>query len=680
MTSWKATMAGVLLMVAGVAIAQNVPKNAVPASSLVPVAAPASAPAVPAAVPVSATGPHDLTKADADTWLEGYLPYALRSADIPGAVVTIVKDGKILTARGFGYADVATRKPVDPEKTLFRIGSVSKLFTWTAVMQLVEQHKIDLDVDVNTYLDFKIPPRDGKPVTMRQLMTHSAGFEEAAKSLITYDAKQSMPIDQYLKRWTPHRIFAAGSTPAYSNWGTTLAGYVVQRVSGEEFNVYLERHIFAPLALHNATFRQPLPANLAAQMSTGYPTPGTSKGFEFIIPAPAGSASVSGVDMARFMLAHLQNGELDGQRILSAQTADQMHNSPTSKIDPMALLAPLDRMELGFFETNINGREVIGHLGDVQAFHTSLHLFMKEGVGFYVSFNSPGRAAAVQALRVAMFQDFADRYFPNIAPADGRVDAKTSTEHARLMAGRWIASRRADSSFLGALYWMTGQSVITVGPKGELVVPSVLSVGGRPKEWVEIAPFVWRDANGHDRLAGKVVDGKVVRWSFEFASPFEMFDRVPVGYSSAWLLPALYASLTILLLTFLQWPVAAWVRRTYKAQHSLSGEALRASRATRLMAGLVFALLVTWVVTLVAALGSLEALAGGLDWLFWLLQILSVVLFFGLPVIAGWNLWLTWRDGRNWTRKLWAMLILLASLVILYFAVAFNLVAMTVNF
>ena len=671
MKSWKVPFAAAFLLIAGGAVAQT---------SLMPSARPATAPVAPAMVPTEPSGAHELTKADLDTWLDGYLPYALRTADIPGAVVTVVKDGKILTARGFGYADVAKRTPVDPQHTLFRIGSVSKLFTWTAVMQLVEQHKLDLDTDVNTYLDFEIPPRDGQPVTLRQIMTHTAGFEEAAKGIITYDPKMFMPMDAYLKRWTPKRIFAPGTTPAYSNWATTLAAYIVQRASGEEFNAYLDHHIFAPLAMHDASFRQPLPANLAPHMATGYNPPGTAKGFEFITPWPAGSGSVSGTDMARFMLAHLQRGELDGQRILSVQTADMMHDSPTDKVNPRSLIPPLSRMELGFFETNINGREVIGHLGDVQAFHTSLHLFMKDGVGLFISFNSPGKGGAVQGLRTGMFQDFADRYFPNIAPADGRVDARTSADHARMMAGNWIASRRADSSFLSAVYWMTGQTAISVGPKGELVVPSIVNGGGRPREWVEIAPFVWRDTMGHDRLAGQVVDGKVVRWSYDFASPFEVFDRVPLAWSSAWLLPALYASLAVLLITFLQWPVAAMARRKYKAPYPLTGQARRASRATRVMTGLTFALLFGWAVTVVSALGSPDALAGGLDPLFWLLQIASVILCFGLPVIAGWNLWLTWRDGRNWKRKVWAVLVLLAGLVILYVAIAFHLVALSVNF
>ena len=245
-----------------------------------------------------------------DVWLDGFLPYALRTADIPGAVVTVVKDGQILTARGFGYADREKRTPVDPERTLFRPGSVSKLVTWTAAMQLVEQGKLDLDRDVNTYLDFKIPEYDGKPVTLRQLMTHTAGFEEAVKDIIFTDPAHLLPLGDYLKRWTPKRVFEPGTTPAYSNWATALTGYLVERVSGESFDDYCDKHIFAPLGMTNSTMRQPLPAALAGQMASGY-KPGQEAGkFEIVGPAPAGSLSSTGTDMAKFMIAYLDRAKV----------------------------------------------------------------------------------------------------------------------------------------------------------------------------------------------------------------------------------------------------------------------------------------------------------------------------------------------------------------------------------
>ena len=220
-------------------------------------------------------------------------------------------------------------------------------------------------------------------------MTHTAGFEEAVKDIIYFDPKHQMPLGEYLKRWTPTRVYEPGTTPAYSNWATALTGYLVERVSGESFDDYLDKHIFAPLGMTHSTFRQPLPPALAPQMASGY-KPGKEAGkFEIIGPAPAGSLSASGTDMARFMIAHLEKGK----GLLSPEVAATMQSSPLDKVNPVSLLPPLNRMELGFFETNINGREVIGHLGDTEFFHTSLHLFMNEGVGIYFSFNSPGKEA-----------------------------------------------------------------------------------------------------------------------------------------------------------------------------------------------------------------------------------------------------------------------------------------------
>ncbi len=673
MRQWMRTL-GTLAMLGAATVALGQVPVDTPAA-LVPTVA--NHAAMPAAMP--GQGEHVLDKTDVDTWLDGYFPAALRVADIPGAVVTIVKDGKILTARGFGYADRDKRTPVDPAKTLFRPGSVSKLFTWTAVMQQVETGKLDLDTDINTYLDFKIPPFDGKPVTLRQIMTHTGGFEETAKGIIYFDAKLDMPLGAFLKRWTPVRIFAPGTTPAYSNWATALAAYIVQRRSGEEFNAYLERHIFAPLGMHDTSFRQPLPAALAPQMAVGYPKPGEpSPGFEFIGPYPAGSESSSGTDMARFMIATLQ-GEIDGARVLKPETLAMMLGSPLAHVDPLSLVPPLNRMELGFFETNINGREVVGHLGDTEAFHTSLHLFRKEGVGLYISFNSPGKEGAVGPLRTAVFQDFADRYFPNIAPPDGRVDAKTAAADAQAMAGTWEASRRAQTDFLSLAY-LLGQAKVGVGPKGELVVPSLVGAGGRPRTWVEISRFVWRDVNGHDRLAAQVVGGQPVRWSYDLAAPFEVFDRVPVGRSGTWLLPALGAAAAVLLLTFLHWPVTALVRRRYRAAQALVGPARRAHRATRLLAGLDIVLFAGWGFAVTTMLDSPDAAAGGLDPVLIALQLAGIVVFVGAVLLSGWHLWLTWTDGRPWTRKAWNTLVFLSALLVLYVAVTFHLLTPSVHY
>lgn len=680
MRAIKGAAVAVFALLAGLGSAQGQTRQETATPPVVkagrPPAAATSALTAPSANPV-------LTKADVDLWLDGYMPYALRTGDIPGAVVTVVKDGQILTTRGFGYADRDKGTPVDPYKTLFRPGSISKLFTWTAVMQQVEAGKIDLDTDINTYLDFKIPARNGKPVTTRQLMTHTAGFEEVVKELIFY-GKPEPELGAYLKNHVPKRIFDAGTTPAYSNYATALAAYIVERVSGEKFNDYLDRHVMGPLNMPNTTFRQPLPANLVGRDATGYDKPGKpSKGFEIVGPAPAGSASSTGSDMGRFMIAQLQGGELDGARILSAETAKTMHDSPLDKVDPRSLIPPLDRMELGFFQTSINGRTVIGHLGDTEGFHSSLHLYMNDGVGLYLSLNSGGREGAAGVLRTAIFRDFSDRYLPSAGGPNwaggGKVDPKTAAEHAKAMAGTWDVSRRADSTFL-SLFYMLSQAKVAVGPKGELVVPSILGPNGRPKAWVEVAPYVWREVGGHDRLAAQVVDGKPVRWSWDFGSPFMVFDRIPAGRDSAWLLPAIAASVGVLLLTFFYWPVVALVRRRYKTSADISGKALTASRAARAGAGLLLALIVGWGVGVTKLTSSAAAMAGGMDGVLMLLQGLGWIVLPLAVLTAGWNLWLTWTDGRRWGRKAWSVLMLLAPLMLLYVALTFHLLAMSVHY
>ena len=606
-----------------------------------------------------------LTADDVNAWLDGYLPYALHTGDIAGAVVAVVKDGQILTERGYGYSDVAKRTPVDPKLTLFRPGSVSKLVTWTAVMQMVEQGKIDLDGDVNQYLDFKIPPRAGKPVTMRNLMQHVAGFEEQAKGIMSEDPK-APGFEELLKQWVPERVFAPGTTPAYSNYGASLAGYIVQRVSGESFDDYVDKHIFAPLDMKHSSFRQPLPADLAPLMSKGYELASDEPhAFEMVGPAPAGSLSSPADDMAHFMIAHLQNGEYNGNRILRPETAEMMHNSP------LTILPPLNRMELGFFETNINGREVIGHLGDTQYFHTSLHLFLKENVGLYVSFNSPGKAGAAGSLRNAFFQDFADRYFPG-DETESRVDDKTAAIHAAMLKGRWANSRGSQSSFIAVL-GLIGQTKGGVNSKGELSLPFP-GLNGKPRHWVEVSPFLWRDTGGHDLLAAKLVDGKAVRFSFDELSPFMVFERVPWYQNSAWLLPLLCASLAAFLFTGLTWPIAAIVRRRYGATLALDPKSLRAYRWSKVAAIVIFAALATWALTVTLMIKDIGNLSSKFDSHVRFAQIFGIVAFIGGLGVVLWHLWTVWSGTRRWPAKLWSVVLVVAACVVLWTAVVFNLI------
>lgn len=627
--------------------------------------------AASAAVETSDARP--LTGEDVEAWLDGFLPYSLAIGDVAGAVVVVVKDGATVLQKGYGYADVAARKPVDPATTLFRTGSVSKLTTWTAVMQLVEQGKLQLDADVNGYLDFTIPARDGKPITLRQILTHTPGFEERIKDLIVDEGTPFAALDVYLKAWTPTRIFPPGTTPAYSNYATALAGYIVARVSGLSFDDYLEQHIFTPLGMQHSTFRQPLPDRLREFMSNGYARASQSqpKPFEIVVPAPAGSQSAAGADMARFMIAHLQKGAFGEQRILEAQTAEQMHTTA------LTVLPRLDRMVLGFYEQQRNGRRAIAHAGDTQWFHTDLYLFIDDGVGLFISMNSLGKEGAPGKIREAVFEQFADRYLPG-PTFDGKVDPQTAAEHARMITGLYQSTRRAQSSFFKLLS-LAGPVKVFRNDDGTISVAAATNLAGAPIKWREVEPFVWRDVDGEDFLSAEVVDGRVTRFGFGWISPFMLFERTPASISPGWLVPALLAGLIALALTALAWPMSALVRRHYGVPYGLAGRDATAHRWIRIAATAVIAVFIIWGAMLALMMGDYVTSAS-VGVLLWILQLLSAVVFIGAAALGVWNAVVVGRSARRWLAKTWAVLLAAALLVTLWVALAFHLIAFDVNY
>jgi CubicO group peptidase (beta-lactamase class C family) len=615
----------------------------------------------------AAAAAHPLTAEDAASWLDGYMPYALRSGDVAGAVVVIVKDGQVLVEKGYGYSDVDKRTVVDPKATLFRFGSVSKLFTWTAVMQLVEQGKIDLDADVNQYLDFAIPARDGKPVTMRNIMTHTAGFEERLTGLIGVESAGVVPLGDFLKQYIPARIFAPGETPAYSNYAAALAGYIVARVSGHAFDDYLDSQLFQPLQMQNSTFRQPLPSRFKPLLSNAYAAAsGPAKPFEIVGPAPAGSLTSTGDDMAHFMIAHLQNGRYGSTQILKPETAVQMHGSA------LTILPGVNRMLLGFYEDNYNGHRVIAHGGDTQWFHSDLHLFVDDGVGLLISVNSVGKDGAAQGIRSLLFHEFSDRYLPGpVAPST--VDAKTAAEHARMIAGRYEGSRRAETTFVSLLYLIL-QPTVSDNGDGTISVSTSTSPSGIPLKWREIAPLLWREEESKDLLAAKVADGRVVRLSFGEFAPIEMYDRVTWSKSAGWWLPVLALSLGALVLTSLAWPLSALIRRHYRVSPRLSGLDAKAQRLVRIASVAAALVFLAWGAVDFSMLSILELITK-LSGCVILLHILSPFVFVGGAGIGLWNAWVVLKSQRRWYAKLWAVVLACSLVALLWAAVAVHLIS-----
>ena len=622
---------------------------------------------LPAAAPTPAEGAHDLTQADVDAWLDGFMPYALKAGGIPGAVVVVVKDGQPLTMRGFGYSDIKAEKPVDPDLTLFRPGSVSKLFTWTAVMQLVQAGKLNLDADVNTYLDFKIPPKDGKPVTLRNIMTHTAGFAETAKYLIEFGEVKPKPLGSVLSRWVPPRLYAPGEIPAYSNYAASVAGYIVERVSGEPFDAYVQHHIFDPAGMQHSSFDQPLPQALRPLMSKAY-KPGTDdpQPYEVIGMAPAGALASSGADMGRFMIAHLNH------TLLNPETSKLMYseaNKPFSALPAMAL---------GFYHEDRNGLNIIGHGGDTVFFHSDLHLFLDKNVGLFVSMNSAGKNAAVHPLREQLFEDFTDRYFP--VPAQTVPTTSTAKAHGQAMSGHYVSSRAGGFNFTRLLA-LLGQTQVSVDGDGILTASTVTDASGRPRQWREVGPYIWQEVNGADKLQA-VLDGNghVRMFSITPYAPIIEFLPAPASLNAGWILPAAIAALLVLLIAAIGWPVVALVRRSYKYQPDFPGRSLQLYRATRATAWLYLVFAIGWVLVLNAVNNDLTALNGGLDVWMRLLQLVLIVAIVG-SILAIWNaVSVATAPGRHRVATLWAIVVAIAAAFMAWLCVDAGLLTAGLNY
>lgn len=619
-------------------------------------------PTPPIAAPSPADQTHALTEADLSAWLDGFVPLAIARADVAGAVVVVVKDGKVLAAKGYGDADVKSERPVDPATTMFRPGSISKLFTWTAVMQLVERKKLDLDADVNTYVDFRIP---GKKVTLRNLMTHTGGFEETIKRLFTEDPKRMPSLGDGMKAWVPEQIFAPGSTPAYSNYGASLAGYIVERVSGEKFEDYVAHHIFQPLGMTHSTFAQPLPKEFAPFMSSGYDRASQdAKKYELVWMSPAGALASSGGDIARFMIAYLGGGA----PILKPETVKLMHGEIYQR-NP-----PIPGMGLGFYHEDTNGHVVVGHGGDTVVFHSDLHLIPDAGVGFFYSQNSAGREG--NGIRGPLFRQFMDRYFPLAVPKEATL--KTAKADGALVAGWYDVSRRSDSSFLRIAAIMP--SKVVVNSDDTISVTDILNLNGEPRRWREVKPLAWREVGGPHLLIAKRKDGQVAEIATDLYPQIWAYSRTPSWRSPSWNLPLLIGSLAMLLLTVVFWPIKAVLRWRYDRPFDLAGRAATLYRLTRVVALVDVVFLCGYFAAMLYGAEHLDFFDPSNDWIFLSLQVLGVIGIAGAAVVV-YGFLLGLGDGaRPWWTKLTDFLLAVASVAMIWFAWTLNLVNFHLNY
>ena len=513
-----------------------------------PVLSPPATPPVPAPVVQNPNGAHPLTADDLAAFFDGILPLQMERSDIAGASVLVMKDGNILLQKGYGYADVKSKKPVDPITTIFRLASISKLFTWISVMQLQEQGKLDLDADVNRYLDFQIRPAFNRPVTLRNLMTHTGGFEEVTNDIILTDASKAISLRDDLIHNQPMRLFPPGEVPAYSNYGVGLASYIVQRASGEPFEQYVQEHIFAPLGMTHSSFHQPLEKSLEYSDSLGYRGNTTKPpvGFEIFNPVGAGGISSSAADMGRFGLALLNGGELDGKRILKPETLAQMWTPQFRASDQ------LPPQCMGFYQDWRNSLHWIGHEGDLIAFHSLFFVEPQQKMVLFVSYNSSGGGSLP---RPEIIDFFSDRYFPGAPKAEF---LKTAAKDLKDIEGQYLSTRRSDSTKL-SLFNLFNQRSASVNKDGVLTIENAKDLRGHVMKFKPIGKDLWQAEEDQPRLFA-IRDGKnrIVRIAADF--PGVQLQRVPWWENSNFILPAVGTSLGICALVLLATLIRTWRR------------------------------------------------------------------------------------------------------------------------
>jgi len=585
----------------------------------------------------------------------------------PGAVVVVVKRDGPVFARGYGYADIQLKKPFTADSTVVRPGSISKLFTGIAVMQLVESGKVDLDSDVNKYLDFSIPtPPGGVPVTLRRLLRHCAGFEEHFKGTFTR-ARAPNPLGPWLARSLPYRLFPRGDVQAYSNYGVALAGYIVERVSGEPYAAYVRRHILEPLGMNHSTFEQPLPENLSPLMAKGYHKSDAPplEFFDTVNETPAGGLSATGTDMGRFMRALLNGGELDGARILSTRRLEEMM-APCEA-------TPAGYLGLVFFGTKIGGLDAIGHDGGMLAFMSNLQLFRQQGVGVFVSLDGIGDVKGTKE-----FPDPVHETVEHILALKAEDLPTTSAPSAcePRLAGIYFPSRRVEST-IGKVDDFLMEMVITINSNGVAVAKPALQPFHKGVTFTHVGPCLYAGPGDLLFFLQGTDDGNL-----RIITPGLLLQRVPWYLDVRFIAPAVAISLIIAILTLLYWPVGIFLARRRKTpcQDVTQKRLYMTSRLIMLVDSVVTVSVAMMIALLLSDKLDFTFFDDPTDPLFLILYALAWLGAFGaLPAV--WVAVQLWRNrvGSRWSRIHHALLAA-SAIVLAWFFITFHIAGTTLSY
>lgn len=478
--------------------------------------APAFAPSAPTLVSGARLASNQpIPAAELAAFVDGWVTQAMAREHVAGAAVSVVQGGQVTLKKGYGFADLDPRKPVDPDRTLFRIGSISKTFTWILAMNEVEKGRMDLNRPINGYLPERVRIRDEgyrRDVTLRHLMAHTPGFEDRALGqLFERDAGRVRPLDLYLRQERPKRVRAAGVLSSYSNYGVGLAGLAVANLNGRPFEDLVETEITGPLGMSRTTFREPrperrglpspMPAALRADTAVGYRWGRDgyeARPYEYVGQiAPAGSASSTAGDMARYMLALLGNGSWNGVTVYGPTAARAFRQ-------PIQATAPgLNGWAHGFIVYDMpGGRRGYGHDGATLSFHSSLVVIPELDLGVFITTNSEEGQRLSGRFAEAVVREFYSPpvVFPRAGSRD-LIDAASNYE------GYYMTTRRTHGGLEGFVGLLMGGVPVRVTPEGRLLT----GAGEDARLWVPDGPasdgrFI--AADGDRRIAFRMKNGR----------------------------------------------------------------------------------------------------------------------------------------------------------------------------
>lgn len=406
---------------------------------------------------------------------------------LPGAVFVVVKDGKIVLAKGYGYANLENKTPVIPSRTIFRIGSITKALTALAVTQLADRKKIDLEDDVNKYLDHpRVDQKYAEPVRFRHLLTHTGGFDQIGIDRQASRPEERKTLAEFLSTQLV-RIRPPGQVSCYDTYGMTLAGYLVERISGLPYAEYMKQNIFAPLGMTrtNVETRETLKADLA--VGYGYVDGKyVPQRYEYYVTTPASSIDATALDMAQLMIAVLGDGSTKSGRFLSPATARRIKQPQFTNHPGFPGFAH------GFWEDFRNGQRAIHHGGNMLGFTTEMYLLPSHNLGFFVAYNRDEEAGGGPAvLRDTLTGKLMDHWFPSKTPEkEGVTQTPLQLDTARF-AGKYAGTLYCHTCFDGEGW---GWSLLSLRSGERGVLES-------SRRWLAVEPLVFQEENGVRRIA-----------------------------------------------------------------------------------------------------------------------------------------------------------------------------------